>query len=71
MTIQYGGQKHLHYILQIYISQFKSDYSGGKSKSEVHIIRSHLEKKKKLQKLSKDEELSLFLSAIQKFQKKI
>ena len=41
-----GGQKHLRYIIQIYISQFKSDYSGVKSKSEVHIIRSHLEKKK-------------------------
>ena len=40
-----GGQKHLRYIIQIYISQFKSDYSGVKSKSEVHIIRSHLEKK--------------------------
>ena len=48
MNIWYGGgggQKHLRYILQIYISQFKSDYSGVKSKSEVHIIRSHLEKK--------------------------
>ena len=40
-----GGQKHLRYIIQIYISQFKSDYSGVKSKSEVHIIRSHLENK--------------------------
>ena len=46
MNIRYGGgQKHLRYIIQIYISQFKSDYSGVKSKSEVHIIRSHLEKK--------------------------
>ena len=40
-----GGQKYLRYILQIYISQFRSDYSGVKIKSEVHIIRSHLEKK--------------------------
>ena len=46
MNIRYGGgQKPLRYIIQIYISQFKSDYSGVKSKSEVHIIRSHLEKK--------------------------
>ena len=46
MNIWYGGgQKPLRYIIQIYISQFKSDYSGVKSKSEVHIIRSHLEKK--------------------------
>ena len=69
MNIWYGGgQKHLRYIILLYISQFKSDYSGVKSKSEVHIIRSHLEKKK-LQKLSKMDELSLFLSAIRKFQK--
>ena len=46
MNIWYGGgQKYLRYILQLYIGQFKSDYSGVKSKSEVHIIRSHLEKK--------------------------
>ena len=42
-----GGQKHLRYIIQIYISQFKSDYSGVKSKSEVHIIRSHIEGEKR------------------------
>ena len=40
MNIRYGGgQKHLRYIIQIYISQFKSDYSGVKSKSEVHTIQ--------------------------------
>ena len=46
MTTWYGRKKHLRYILLIFISQFKSDYSGVKSKSEVHIIRSYPEKKK-------------------------
>ena len=32
--------------LQIYISQFKSDYGGVKSKGGLHIFRSHLEKKR-------------------------
>ena len=46
LTIQAGGgQKRLRYIIGPYLSDFKSDFIRVKSKSELHIIRSHLEKK--------------------------
>ena len=32
-----GGQKHLCYQLGLYINDFKSDYSGIKSKCRLHI----------------------------------
>ena len=44
LTIQAGGgQKRLRYIIGPYLSDFKSDFIRVKSKSELHIIRSHLE----------------------------
>ena len=42
LTIQAGGGR---YIIGPYLSDFKSDFIRVKSKSELHIIRSHLEKK--------------------------
>ena len=39
------GSLRLRYIIGPYLSDFKSDFIRVKSKSELHIIRSHLEKK--------------------------
>ena len=46
-----------------YFLQFKADYSGVKSKSELHIVMSHIEGKK-MPKFSK---MKLFVSAIGRF----
>ena len=48
LTIQGGGgQKCLCYIFGPYFGHFKSDYSGIKSKCEIHIMRPNVEKKKR------------------------
>ena len=55
----------MHYILKLCITQFKGDYIGFKTKSELYII---LGLEEKIAKLLKIIEVLLFLPAIQKLQ---
>ena len=51
-------------LKSLLLSQFKLDYSAVKSKSEVHIIRSHREKKKSYKNFQNGHFKKFFLTGI-------